>query len=131
VPSCLLLTLTISSFTPSDAVYDHGVGHQNPVPSNRQNMHNPSQLRQRGFNVGNNAFDIMPDEEELYNKQPGSPYARNPAGRFNGQPVQTIEQLREKAEAAARGEYTSDDPNKIIRGFDKSDNSRPDRLGPV
>ncbi|GMI20736.1 hypothetical protein TeGR_g1501 [Tetraparma gracilis] len=119
----------------SDAIYDHGVGFQNPPPPNPLNhMHNLSQLRARGPGVGNSVFGLPPDAPDLYYTQPGSPYSKaGKKGRFgDGEgKKETLESLRAKAQAALKGEYTTDDPHRIIRSFDKSDNSRPDRLGPV
>jgi NADH:ubiquinone oxidoreductase subunit len=63
----------------SDAPYSHQVGQTNEPPPNPINhLHNMSQIRSRGFQVGNTVFytpSPKPGETEPYYTQPGSQYA--------------------------------------------------------
>lgn len=49
------------------------VGYQNPV-YNFHHMHNQSQVRSRGFNIGNPVVGLPPGAPDAYYTQPGSPY---------------------------------------------------------
>mmetsp|Transcript_14036 Transcript_14036/g.27992 ORF Transcript_14036/g.27992 Transcript_14036/m.27992 type:complete len:216 (+) Transcript_14036:58-705(+) len=59
----------------SDAIYDTSIGQTNPPPSNTvNNLHNLSQLRARGWGVGNPNFYMDPKKPDQYYTQPGSAY---------------------------------------------------------
>jgi hypothetical protein len=60
----------------SDAPFDHNIGHQNEV-FNFNNMHNQSQIRSRGYGIGNHIVGLPPHAPDAFYTQPGSPY--NPA----------------------------------------------------
>jgi len=49
------------------------VGYQNPT-FNFHHMHNQSQVRSRGFNIGNPVVGLPPGAPDGYYTQPGSPY---------------------------------------------------------
>jgi len=59
--------------TPSDAPFDHPVGYQNEV-YNFNHMHNQSQIRSRGYGIGNSIVGLPPHAPDAYYTQPGSPY---------------------------------------------------------
>jgi len=61
---------------PSDAPYDHNVGYQNEY-FNFNGMHNQSQIRSRGYGIGNSIVGLPPFAPDAFYTQPGSPY--NPA----------------------------------------------------
>jgi len=61
---------------PSDAPYDHNIGYQNPY-YNFNNMHIQSQIRSRGYGIGNSIVGLPAHAPDAYYTQPGSPY--NPA----------------------------------------------------
>lgn len=61
---------------PSDAPYDHNVGHQDPY-YNFNHMHIQSQVRSRGYGIGNSIVGLPAFAPNAYYTQPGSPY--NPA----------------------------------------------------
>lgn len=55
---------------------DHGrsmVGHQEETP-HFHNLHNQSQVRTRGFNIGNHVVGLPPGVKDSFYTQPGSPY---------------------------------------------------------
>jgi len=57
----------------SDAPVDHAFGHT----SERYNfhyMHNQSQIRSRGYGIGNPVVGLPPGAKDAYYTQPGSPY---------------------------------------------------------
>lgn len=60
----------------SNAPHKGNVGLQTPV-FNFHHMHNQSQVRSRGFNIGNLIVGLPPGVPDTYYTQPGSPY--NPA----------------------------------------------------
>lgn len=49
------------------------VGHQEPI-HNFHGMHNQSQIRSRGYQIGNNVVGLPPGAPDGYYTQPGSPY---------------------------------------------------------
>lgn len=55
---------------------DSNVGHQEPI-MNFHHMHNQSQVRSRGYGIGNPIVGLPPGAKDSYYTQPGSPY--NPA----------------------------------------------------
>lgn len=61
---------------PSDAPFDHNIGYQNEL-FNFNGMHNQSQIRSRGYGIGNPIVGLPPHVPDAYYTQPGSPY--NPA----------------------------------------------------
>lgn len=60
----------------SDAPYRDNVGHQEPY-FNFNHQHNQSQIRSRGYGVGNTVVGLPPGAPDAFYTQPGSPY--NPA----------------------------------------------------
>lgn len=60
----------------SDAPYDHNVGYQNEF-FNFNHMQQQSQIRSRGYGIGNSVVGLPAFKPESYYTQPGSPY--NPA----------------------------------------------------
>jgi NADH:ubiquinone oxidoreductase subunit len=61
---------------PSDAPYDHNIGYQNEL-FHFNGMHNQSQIRSRGYGIGNSIVGLPPFAPDAFYTQPGSPY--NPA----------------------------------------------------
>jgi hypothetical protein len=57
----------------SNVKFDHNVGYQNEV-FNFHNMHNQSQVRSRGYGIGNPVVGLPPGVPDAYYTQPGSPY---------------------------------------------------------
>jgi NADH:ubiquinone oxidoreductase subunit len=62
----------------SHAPFANNLGHQEPV-FNFHGMHNQSQIRSRGYGIGNPVVGLPPGAPDAYYTQPGSPY--NPASR--------------------------------------------------
>ena len=58
---------------PSDANISHNVGHQEPY-FNFHELHNQTQVRSRGYGVGNPIVGLPPFAKDSYYTQPGSPY---------------------------------------------------------
>jgi NADH:ubiquinone oxidoreductase subunit len=61
---------------PSDAPYTNNVGYQNEF-FHFNGMHNQSQIRSRGYGIGNPMVGLPPFTPSAFYTQPGSPY--NPA----------------------------------------------------
>merc|ERR1712071_150916 len=57
----------------SNANVDHAVGYQNKV-ENFHFMHNQSQIRSRGYNIGNPVVGLPPGAKDAFYTQPASPY---------------------------------------------------------
>lgn len=57
----------------SNAPDDHNVGHQEKL-FNFHNLHNQSQVRSRGYGIGNPIVGLPPGVKDSYYTQPGSPY---------------------------------------------------------
>jgi NADH:ubiquinone oxidoreductase subunit len=57
----------------SHAPYRSNIGHQEPY-FNFHHMHNQSQIRSRGYNIGNQVVGLPPGAPDAYYTQPGSPY---------------------------------------------------------
>jgi len=57
----------------SDAPFDNAVGYQNPV-MNFHHMHNQSQVRSRGYGIGNPVVGLPPGAPDAFYTQPGSVY---------------------------------------------------------
>lgn len=57
----------------SHAPYVSNVGHQEPY-FNFHHMHNQSQIRSRGYGIGNHVVGLPPGAPDAYYTQPGSPY---------------------------------------------------------
>ena len=70
--------------TPSDAPFDHNVGYQNEV-FNFNGMHNQSQIRSRGYGIGNPIVGLPPHAPDAYYTQPGSPYNEAFIRKFEAQ----------------------------------------------
>lgn len=60
----------------SHAPYRSNIGHQEPY-FNFHHMHNQSQIRSRGYGIGNHVVGLPPGAPDAFYTQPGSPY--NPA----------------------------------------------------
>lgn len=67
------LSERINPSAPSDAPFKHATGYQNPV-YNFNGMHNQSQIRSRGYGIGNSVVGLPPGAPNAYYTQPGSPY---------------------------------------------------------
>eukprot|EP00578_Thalassiosira_sp_NH16_P025624 CAMPEP_0181100700 /NCGR_PEP_ID=MMETSP1071-20121207/13336_1 /TAXON_ID=35127 /ORGANISM="Thalassiosira sp., Strain NH16" /LENGTH=248 /DNA_ID=CAMNT_0023183453 /DNA_START=24 /DNA_END=770 /DNA_ORIENTATION=+ len=63
----------IISMCHSDANIDHNVGHQENI-YNFHHMHNLTEVRSRGYGVGNPVVGLPPGAKDSYYTQPGSPY---------------------------------------------------------
>mmetsp|Transcript_32304 Transcript_32304/g.78838 ORF Transcript_32304/g.78838 Transcript_32304/m.78838 type:complete len:241 (-) Transcript_32304:266-988(-) len=63
----------IKPSAPSDAPYDHNIGYQNDF-FHFNNMHNQSQIRSRGYGIGNSIVGLPPGAPSAFYTQPGSPY---------------------------------------------------------
>mmetsp|Transcript_10428 Transcript_10428/g.28828 ORF Transcript_10428/g.28828 Transcript_10428/m.28828 type:complete len:207 (-) Transcript_10428:206-826(-) len=74
--------------------YKHNIGHQEPY-FNFHGMHNQSQVRSRGYNIGNPIVGLPPGAPDAYYTQPGSPY--NPSF------MRTYESLGDLDEASGGG----------------------------
>ena len=70
------LKTRIKPSAPSDAPYDHNVGYQNEF-FNFNHMYIQSQIRSRGYGIGNSIVGLPAHAPDAYYTQPGSPY--NPA----------------------------------------------------
>lgn len=57
----------------SHAPFRSNLGHQEPY-FNFHHMHNQSQIRSRGYNIGNHVVGLPPGAPDAYYTQPGSPY---------------------------------------------------------
>lgn len=57
----------------SHAPYQSNVGHQEPY-FNFHHMHNQSQIRSRGYGIGNQVVGLPPGAPDAFYTQPGSPY---------------------------------------------------------
>ena len=60
----------------SHAPFENNLGHQEPI-FNFHGMHNQSQIRSRGYGIGNPIVGLPPGAPDAFYTQPGSPY--NPA----------------------------------------------------
>jgi NADH:ubiquinone oxidoreductase subunit len=63
----------VSQMCESNAPDNHNVGHQEKT-WNFHNLHNQSQVRSRGYNIGNPIVGLPPNVKDSYYTQPGSPY---------------------------------------------------------
>lgn len=57
----------------SDAPEKSNVGHQEPM-LHFHNLHNQTQVRSRGYGIGNHVVGLPPHAKDSYYTQPGSPY---------------------------------------------------------
>ena len=57
----------------SHAPYQSNIGHQEPY-FNFHHMHNQSQIRSRGYGIGNHVVGLPPGAPDAFYTQPGSPY---------------------------------------------------------
>ena len=57
----------------SDAPYRDNIGHQEPY-FNFNHQHNQSQIRSRGYGIGNHVVGLPPGAPDVFYTQPGSPY---------------------------------------------------------
>ena len=66
----------------SHAPYQHNIGHQEPY-FNFHGMHNQSQIRSRGYGIGNPIVNLPPGVPDAYYTQPGSPYNEHSIRKFD------------------------------------------------
>mmetsp|Transcript_5619 Transcript_5619/g.7452 ORF Transcript_5619/g.7452 Transcript_5619/m.7452 type:complete len:250 (+) Transcript_5619:243-992(+) len=66
-------TAAIQPMCRSDAPAKHHVGHQEQL-MNFHKLHNQSQVRSRGYGIGNPIVGLPPHAKDSYYTQPGSPY---------------------------------------------------------
>jgi NADH:ubiquinone oxidoreductase subunit len=65
----------------SNAPFKSHVGHQEPY-FNFHHMHNQSQIRSRGYMIGNHVVGLPPGAPDAYYTQPGSPYNEASVRKF-------------------------------------------------
>jgi NADH:ubiquinone oxidoreductase subunit len=68
----------------SHAPYQSNIGHQEPY-FNFNGMHNQSQIRSRGYGIGNHVVGLPPGAPDAYYTQPGSPYNEASIRKFEMQ----------------------------------------------
>jgi NADH:ubiquinone oxidoreductase subunit len=78
----------------SHAPFRSVFGHQEPY-FNFHNMHNQSQIRSRGYGIGNHVVGLPPGAPDAYYTQPGSPY--------NEHSIRKIEMIGDLDEAKGGG----------------------------
>jgi len=116
----------------SDAPESDSIGHRENI-FNFHNMHNQSQVRSRGYNVGNAIVGLPPGAPDAYYTQPGSPY--NPASirkldflgdldeaKGGGRPFKSdkwAERLRTSEEKAAIKAAKEQDDQMMLSDFQK------------
>jgi len=66
----------------SHAPFKSMVGHQEPY-FNFHGMHNQSQIRSRGYGIGNHVVGLPPGAPDAYYTQPGSPYNEASIRKFD------------------------------------------------
>lgn len=66
-------TENVEQLCASNAPINSNVGHQEKL-YNFHNMHNQSQVRSRGYGIGNPIVGLPPNVKDAYYTQPGSPY---------------------------------------------------------
>jgi NADH:ubiquinone oxidoreductase subunit len=66
----------------SHAPYSSNMGHQEPY-FNFHHMHNQSQIRSRGYGIGNHVVGLPPGAPDAYYTQPGSPYNEASIRKFD------------------------------------------------
>ena len=66
----------------SHAPFRSILGHQEPY-FNFNHMHNQSQIRSRGYGIGNHVVGLPPGAPDAYYTQPGSPYNAASIRKFN------------------------------------------------
>lgn len=69
--------------------WTHNLGHQEPY-FNFHNMYNQSQVRSRGYGIGNYVVGLPPGAPDAFYTQPGSPY--NPASIRPNLPVGDLDE---------------------------------------
>ena len=92
--------------TPVPASLDSIVGHQETLV-NFNHMHNQSQVRFRGYGIGNPVVGLPPSATNSFYTQPGSPYNRTPHrhwGDRRGEEVQERQVGRSAADARGEGQ---------------------------
>jgi NADH:ubiquinone oxidoreductase subunit len=93
----------------SDAPYVSNMGYQNPI-FNFHGMHNQSQIRSRGYGIGNPVVGLPPGAPDGYYTQPGSPYNDasirkfEMAGQLDDKRVYKSEKWKERLMTAAEKE---------------------------
>ena len=129
-------TKNIIQLEHSNAPSTHNVGHQEKV-FNFHHLHNQSQVRSRGYNIGNPIVGLPPGAPDAYYTQPGSPY--NPAsirplkfiGELSGgrayKSEKWADRLRTPEEKAAIAAEKLANENKVMARF-KQDASKSKRL---
>jgi len=116
----------------SDAPDDHNLGHQEKM-FHFHAMHNQSQMRSRGYNVGNAIVNLPPNVPDAYYTQPGSPYHPDfvkmsemigdlDEASGGGRPYKSLkwaERLRTAEEKAAIQAAKEADDNKMMSNIQK------------
>ncbi len=118
----------ISQAVRSDAkeLYPHGLGFRNELAPLVNGMHNQSQIRERGYKIGNSVVGIPPGFGDRYYKQPGSSY--DGSGRFQqlkgtfhwdpNDPKSDISKLKELAAVVAQMQATAKTAGKNTSELD-------------
>lgn len=122
----------------SHAPFKSHIGHQEPY-FNFHHMHNQSQVRSRGYGIGNHVVGLPPGAPDAFYTQPGSPY--NPASirkfpmigdldadKGGGRPYKS-EMWKERLKTAAEKEA---DKQALADGWGKTpeDAKAPKRISP-
>jgi NADH:ubiquinone oxidoreductase subunit len=66
-------TAKVDQMCDSNAPHKSNVGYQEPL-WNFKNLHNQTQIRSRGYGIGNPIVGLPPGAKDSYYTQPGSPY---------------------------------------------------------
>jgi hypothetical protein len=107
---------------PSNAPYDHNIGYQNEL-FNFNHMHDQSQIRSRGYGIGNPIVGLPPFAPSAFYTQPGSPYNPSFIRKFQyegdldeakggGRPYKN-DLWKERLMTAAEKEATVNPPNGV------------------
>lgn len=97
------------------------VGYQNKI-YNFHHMHNQSQIRSRGFNIGNPVVGLPPGAPDAYYTQPGSPY--NPASMRKTVMIGDLDEAKGggrpyKSEKWAERLRTPEEKEAILKGLEE------------
>lgn len=109
----------------SHAPYRSNMGHQEPY-FNFHHMHNQSQIRSRGYGIGNHVVGLPPGAPDAFYTQPGSPYNDASIRKFDvigdldaskrgGRPYKSnmwMERLKTAAEKEAEKKSVADEWSK-------------------
>ena len=129
----------------SHAPYQTNLGHQEPY-FNFHHMHNQSQIRSRGYGIGNPIVGLPPGAPDAYYTQPGSPYNEASIRKLEmigdldeakggGRPYKSLlwkERLKTEAEKVAEKEATKQvwrEGDKTSKTLSKREQAILDRGG--